>query len=157
VNGNALAVESDGSAIFVGSTTAAPTSIEMVRFNGLGQLVTGFGTQGIATLAIPGGSASAGSVAAAADGTIVLGATLPGAASLGVVRTTAMGALDTTFAGVGYAGIPQADGSVTQSGPIVALDAAGRIVVATLIEISGGTFDAGMYGNPAVQVARFWP
>lgn len=157
VNGSALAVESDGSAIFVGSTTTAPTSIEMVRFNGLGQLDTGFGMQGVATLSIPGGSASAGSIAAAEGGTLVLGATLPGSASLGVIRTTATGTLDTTFAGVGYAGVPQADGSVTQSTPIVALDAAGRIVVTTLIEIPGGTFDAGMYGNPAVQVARFWP
>ena len=157
VNGDALAVESDGSAIYVGSTTTAPTSIKMVRFNGLGQLDTGFGMQGVATVALPGGSTSAGSIAAAADGTLVLGATLPGSASLGVIRTTATGGPDTTFAGVGYAGVPQADGSVTQSPPIVALDPAGRIVVTTLIEIPAGNADAGMYGNPAVQVARFWP
>jgi len=65
----------------------------------------------------------------APDGKIVVGATLPGNNSIGVVRYTAQGALDTTFAGAGYAGIPIMGGATSAVYTLVTLDAAGRIVL----------------------------
>jgi uncharacterized delta-60 repeat protein len=149
-----LVVESDGSSVFAGSTAS---TIELARFNPVGQLDTAFGTQGVASAAIAGGNATASSIAATADGRFVVGATLPGSASIGVVRYTSAGALDTTFASAGYAGTPRADGSTTQANTVVAVDGAGRIVVANVVEIPANTHDAGVYGAPAVQMARFWP
>jgi uncharacterized delta-60 repeat protein len=140
-----LAVESDGRAIFVGSTG---TAIELAQFAN-GQIDLSFGDGGIAAPSLPGGSASAGSIALAANGALVIGATLPGEASIGVVRYTAGGVLDTTFAETGYAGVPPMAGASIAGPTQVVIDSRGRIVYGTIV--------ANEAGVPIVQLARVFP
>ena len=142
-----IATGADGSALFLGSTA---TTIELTRFSADGKLDSTFGTEGLASPSFPGGNASAGSFVLASDGTIVVGATLPGISSIGVVRYTPQGALDATFnGGAGYAGVPPQYGGSSATGgtTLVTLDASGRIVVGFMIETN----------SPALQFARFWP
>jgi uncharacterized delta-60 repeat protein len=126
------------SSIYVGST---PSTLEAARFLSDGGLDPTFGEAGVASTAIPDSSSvTAFSVASTADGGFVVATQLATATPIGVARFTADGALDTTFAGVGYTGI---------SGPVgyseaVAVDAVGRIVLA--VSYSG-----------VVTIARFWP
>jgi hypothetical protein len=125
-----LAVDSDGSAVFLGNTA---TTIELTRFDATGTLVTGFGQAGVASPAIPGGNATPGSLVIATNG-----------------------ALDSGFAhGAGYTGmVPLYAAAGT---PQVAIDPAGRIVFASTVTLPANYDDASTYNVPGVQIARLWP
>jgi hypothetical protein len=125
--------------IQVGSTSS---TIEAVRFTTDGLVDGTFGSSGRVSTSIPGSSTvGVDAVALMSDARFVLSTHFTGAKPLGVVRYTAAGALDTTFAGVGYAAVadPTAGG-----GRPIAVDALDRIYVA---EAVGAT----------VIIFRFWP
>jgi hypothetical protein len=103
---------------------------------------------GLVSTSILGGDATAGALALTLDGGLAVCATLPTSTPIGVARYDATGALDTDFAGVGYAGIPGIAG--TARGEAIAVDAAGRILVGAFV------MDAAA-NTAAVVIARFWP
>ena len=136
---NAIVVQSTGKIVIAGSNG---TDLALQRLNANGTLDTTFGTSGTATFtAIPGAGATA-MTAYADDRLLVLGNKFSTSQIL-VIRTTADGALDTTFGTSGVASV--SDGNGGTSGSIV-LNGDGSIVVS-------GTFTTG--GGNRFMIAKF--
>jgi uncharacterized delta-60 repeat protein len=139
--GVGMIVQPGGMSVQAGSTTS---TIELARFTTGGQLDTTFGPNmnGQVSTSIPGSSTvSVSSIALMPDEGFVVATQFATATPIGVVRYTAAGALDTTFAGTGYTGF---SGAAAGAAEAVAVDSVGRILLAAAL-------------NGTVNVARFWP
>ena len=140
----AIAIQGDGKIVAVGFTK--PTSgwgqerLAAVRFNSNGSLDPGFGSSGVVVTDVsPGYTEQANDVMIDAAGRIVLAVyaylLAPNANSLVVVRYRSDGTLDSAFSGDGIAVLPASASSAAQR---LALDSAGRILVA------GGRIPSGL-------------
>jgi uncharacterized delta-60 repeat protein len=146
-----VALQSDGKTILVGTAAlvqgGAGGGIALARFDSQGHLDMSFGQGGLVSTVL-GGSAKADAIAITQDGGFAVAALLLTDAPIAVVRYEANGALDMSFAAVGYAGIPGVTGTVT--GEAVAVDPAGRIVLGAFVGNGGSN-------SEEVVIARFWP
>lgn len=130
-----VAVQSDGAAVFLGSLSSA---IVATRFNANGAPDHGFAL----SMTIPGINAVRNdAIALTADGRILVAVYLATTNQIAVARFLSTGKLDPSFGGVGYVTTSGAAAGGTEA---IAIDAAGRILVAASA--------AGI-----VQVARYWP
>jgi uncharacterized delta-60 repeat protein len=126
-----LALQHDGKILVAGDTRNifTPSHLVVARYQGNGDLDTGFGTQGLATAGFGWGSdTEAGAVAVQADGKIlVAGQTAQGPRfDFALVRFTASGAPDAAFAG----GKTTATFGSTADGNALVLQSDGKAVVA---------------------------
>ena len=142
-----MILQSDGSTVLAGAG-GDPTAVQLARFDAFGRLDGTFGKGGLASTtipALPGGKTSVGAIALTADGGFAVATLLPTHTPIGVVRYDATGALDLSFAGIGYAGI-----AGYSYGDAVAVDAWGRIVIAAI------TMNT-LQNTASVVLARYWP
>jgi uncharacterized delta-60 repeat protein len=132
-DGRAIAIQSDGKLVVVGSTTTGfptPQSFAVLRYETDGSLDASFGVGGVVTTNFAGGNDAARGVAIQSDGRIVVAGqvTNPGPdTDFGVARYNTDGTLDATF---GTGGL--ATTSIFTSADLVkdvALQADGKIIV----------------------------
>lgn len=141
-SGAALALQSDGKIVMVGSgnrTIYGPTSFAAVRLTASGAPDPSFGTGGVSTVSV-GASAIANAVVIQPDGKLVLaGTALLSHKQFAAIRLNADGTLDTTF---GIAGVS----TLSPTGGVwgAALQGDGKIILA-------GQTD---YNNPAIANAQ---
>lgn len=132
--GEAIALDSNGKIVVAGSGVDGTGGLDMViwRFNSDGSLDTGFDTDGVVAHAIGTGSDRGYGLAIdSTDRIIVVGRTEIASRDLAVWRFNSDGSLDTTFNGSGYfVQDGAAGGSDEERADAVAIDAAGKIVVA---------------------------
>jgi uncharacterized delta-60 repeat protein len=131
-----LVAESDGSVVVVGSV---PGAIQLARFQPNGQPDTAFGQGGLVTVST---SLVGTSIARLPEGGYAVGLGENGV-NIGALKLRATGEVDAHFGTNGIRTVP----TTALNQPAIAVDAAGRILVA-----SGGGGSA-----PAAIVARFWP
>lgn len=135
--GQALAVQSDGKILMVGTLddldNPSPSDIAVARYNANGTLDLDFGNGGLATINF---QSSAGvdlndlgrDIAIDSNGRIVVVGWVQTLGGIGVARLTADGDLDTSFGDGGKTLTTIAEFTVEPRG--MALDASGRIIVA---------------------------
>ncbi|MBX3716708.1 MAG: VCBS repeat-containing protein [Burkholderiales bacterium] len=143
----AVAVQPDGRIVAAGYTRVGSLfDIAVARYNADGSLDATFGTGGKAVIPASASNDQGAAIALTRDGKIlVAGVILDGAnENIAVVRLTATGALDTTFATGGIASIDIAGG--TDRGWGIALQRNGKILVA------GQGFDGAAVGFAAVRL-----
>jgi uncharacterized delta-60 repeat protein len=105
--GYGLALQPDGKLLLAGGTQGFPSSFALGRLNTDGSWDSSFGNGGAVTTSLThstsGSGDNGGAVALSPDGRIYVAGTAGSInKDFGLVRYTAAGALDTTFAGVGY-------------------------------------------------------
>lgn len=149
-----VAVQPDGKIVVAGTRFTSHGDFAVARYNADGSLDATFGVGGIAFTDLNAGSNdTAKAMALQADGKIVLAGqsitpVSPPAEDFAVVRYNSDGSLDTTF-GMGGIVITDFGASFFEGASSVALDSAGRIVVA------GGSFTFATHRDFAV--ARYNP
>ncbi len=131
--GNDVAVQTDGKIVIVGN------EFSVRRFTATGTADPGFGIGGTVTTDV-GDGGEATSVALQADGRIVVvgtGTIAPSVPCLGAARYDANGTLEGTFGAGGVVKINLVTGSSPHRVTGVAIDAAGRIVIAGYLTAFG--------------------
>lgn len=138
------AIQSDGKIVVAGfSNSGADYDFALARYNSDGSLDTTFDSDGKVTTAIGTGHDFAYSVAIQSDGKIIAAGATSG--DFAVARYNANGSLDTSFDTDGI--ITTSIGASGDTGYSVALDAAGKIIVA------GSTYNGSDYDFALV---RYW-
>ncbi len=142
--GVALAIQSDGKIVVVGSQYNSDTDIAVVRFNTDGSLDTGFGTNGITVINLGTSGTSDDlpvDVVLQSDGKIVIAVKKgdnSGRKIIAVVRLTTNGSLDTSFGTNGVATTSISANEDLAEG--IAIDGNGKIIVAGTTD-NGSDYD----------------
>lgn len=142
----AVAVQSDGQIVAVGAVQGLTTFV-LARYNADGSADDTFGTNGIASITVPGASAAEPySVALLSNGQILVGgaATISGLTQFFVARFNANGTLDTTFgtnSGFTFTPAPNGGQVLLNSGASLGIQSNGQIIFAGQV-IVGGTEQA---------------
>jgi hypothetical protein len=151
---DAIAVQSDGHIVVVGSTTVDKSkNIAVARMNPDGSLDTTFAQandgspDGVFNLSLSDGDDVANNVALGSDGTIVVVGTSSGAdgTNVAVARLSADGSLDKSFGKDGADGTPEGVVGVSlgkgdDQGSAIAVEPGGQIVVSgTTTSVGGGS------------------
>jgi uncharacterized delta-60 repeat protein len=140
----AVAIQSDGKIVIVGSTANPGTDFGVIRYNADGSLDTSFGKGGKVSTDFAGGMDVARAVVIQADGKIVVvGSAFAGSTTgtdFGVVRYNADGSLDTTF-GNGGKVTTSFTSNLFDSAQSVVLQSDGRILVGGYSRGAGTNMD----------------
>lgn len=146
-----VVVQGDGK-IVISTYASSGNTTTLIRYAADGVRDATFGSNGVATFSIPGGSPQTLGVALEGDGKLLALAqtTVSARAGIGIVRFTSGGLVDTATFGGGNGYVVQ--GSAGQLGPRrIAVDGAGRIIVEAVDGVmptylrfsSAGVFDTG--------------
>jgi uncharacterized delta-60 repeat protein len=145
----ALAIQSDGKIVAAGNRRKQNNSdMAVLRFNANGSIDTGFGTDGIVTIAVGPRNETACAVGIQGDGKIIVAGYSDISAdysNIAVVRLSTNGSLDPTF---GEGGKITTDIDTEDWGNALAIQADGRIVVAGYTQNDAGR---------DIVVARYMP
>lgn len=131
-----VAIQADGKIVVVGESvgTGGTNQFVVLRLNANGTNDNSFNFDGFAVATDFGpGNEQAKGVAIQASGSIVVVGSIEGLTQIGVARYTISGALDISF-GVGGKRVVDFTSDSTEQAAGVALDSAGRIVVAAIVE-----------------------